>query len=123
MLCKGWRVKYNEVIGLCHLLKILKSVFGESLVTRVGWEVKFDVLINKIYCLLTAVNGVYKTCPASHRIYAKPTSIAEHIKYVTAFRVLLHQTTVISLVYKESCLLAFKPVDMEFKSIFYSNIV
>jgi len=123
MLGKGRRVEDDEVVGLRHLVEKAEGILSKGLMAFVTREVQFHVLVHQVHGLLATVDGVDQLGTTTQGIDAESARVAEHVQHATPLRVLLHQGAVISLVYKESRLLTFQPVDMETEAVFYGNVL
>ena len=91
VLCKGWRVKDNEVVLTSHLVEILECIGRKSLVTIVTREVEFNISIDKIDCLGTAVYRVNNVCSATHCVDTESASITEHVQDVSTLSIVLEK--------------------------------
>ena len=123
VLGKSRRVKNNQIILLVMFIKILEGIFADSLMACIFREIERNILIGQFYRLGTAVYGVNSLSLASHRINRKTAGIAEHVEHALTLGIMLEQRTVLTLIYEETRFLTTQPVDMEFQSILYSNIV
>ena len=112
MFGKGRWIQDDEVILRFHLVQEAEGIFGKSLMTQIVWEIQADIVIYQLDSLSTAVNAVYQPGTPTHGIDTETTGVAEHIQYGTTLRVMLQQTAIITLIYKEARLLPLKPVNM-----------
>ena len=91
VLGKGWRIEHDEVVLLVVLVKILESIFSESLMTGITWEVERHIIVSQLYSLGTAVYRVYLLGIATHGINREATCVAEHIEHALALGILLQE--------------------------------
>lgn len=91
VLGKGRRVEHDEVILLVVLVKILESIFAESLMTGITGEVERYIIVGQLYGLGTAVYRVYLLGISTHGINREATCIAEHIEHALALGILLQE--------------------------------
>ena len=66
---------------------------------------------------------MYEYGSASQSIEGESSCVAEHIEHTSSFSVFLKQATVVTLVNEETSLLSTKPVNMELKSVFRSDVI
>ena len=123
MFSKSRRVKDNKIIIITCLLKILKRILTEGLMTLIALKIQCDITVCKFDSLCTAVNRVNQLSSTTHSVYRESTCITEHIQYALTCRILLQQRTVITLVNKETSFLSTQPIHIEFQSVLKSHII
>ena len=67
MFGKGRGIENDEIVAL-DFIQILESVFTESLVTRIAWEIQFYVATGQFDGLGRTVDRVNRLCTATHGI-------------------------------------------------------
>lgn len=122
VLSKGWRVEHDEVVVATCAVEKSEGVFGISLVARIFGEVEGDVAACEFDSLGRDIDAMYTLGTATHRVDGEATSVAEHIEHRAAFGILLQEAAVVALVDEETRLLAVKPVDVEFQSVFEGDV-
>ena len=117
VLSKGWRVENDKVIIRVDILQILHSVARNSLVLSLVAKVKAHILVGKLDSTLREVDRYHLTSTSRQRSNREATSIAECVEHLTASRVLAHQVTVYTLVYKKARFLTLLPVNLKLQAI------
>lgn len=59
VLCKGWRVEYDEVVLAVVFIHKLECIIAESLVSVILREIQSDIPVRKVDSLSAAIYGVY----------------------------------------------------------------
>ena len=122
MFGKSRRVENNQIILVSHRIQILESVFGIRLVAGIARKVQFHVGAGQVYRLGRTVHGMHQRGSATHGVHAESSGITEHIQHGTPVGIMLQQRTIVTLVYEESCLLAFQPIYMKLQAVLYRHV-
>lgn len=118
----GW-IKNDEIIAVVVTVEIIESIVADGLMALITREVHSHVELRELNSLCAAVYRMHNLGTASHGIDREASRIAEHVKHALALGIVLKQGAIFTLVNKESCLLAFEPVDMKLQSVLHGHIV
>ena len=118
----GW-IKNDEIIAVVVTVEIIESIVADGLMALITGEVHSHVELRELNSLCAAVYRMHNLGTASHGIDREASRIAEHVKHALALGIVLKQGAIFTLVNKESCLLAFEPVDMKLQSVLHGHIV
>ena len=113
MFGKSGRIKYHQVVGYVCLIEIFESIGHNLLMLFVFGEVQVHICRSQINGFAAAINRMYVFCSPSHGIDRESASIAKEIEHTFTLREQFEQLSVLTLIYKEACLLTFEPVDVE----------
>ena len=106
-----------------NTLQELEGILAIRLMTSITWEVQLHILLGQFDGFRRTVYTVYEFGTTTHGIERETTRIAEHIQDALTLRIMLQQRAVLTLVDKESRLLAFQPVYAELQTILSSDII
>ena len=123
MFGKGWRVKDDKVEICTAMPQEVEGIFGESLMARFSGEVQLYIGTSEFNCLFACIHTNYPLGTATKCINRETTRITEHVENIASGGKLFKQQAVVTLVDEETSLLSGKPIDMEAKTLFCSNML
>lgn len=121
VLGKGWRIKHDEIVVTAGTLKILESVFAVAFVLSIR-KIQGHISIGEFNGACAGINAVDMIGAAAESINAEAAGVAKHIEHILAMGVFFKQRAIVTLIYKEACLLTFEPIDVELDAILLRNV-
>ena len=117
-LCKGGRVKNDDVVIQRLLAKEIENITLDKLVVFKGKTVQLKIPFRKFQGGFRDLHGCCRPCAASACIGRKGPCVSKTVQYPHVFRLLLNRTAHFPMIEKETSLLSLGNGDDELESIF-----